>query len=130
MRWPGLDKNHVASDQASSVGTAPRVWFAVEDHSAVTVLGITENLMEIDSKPIQVSNMERTEIRVEGVVKQGIVYRKVHGASLSRGTCGRTLAWGLGLLQRVWKRSSRIRMVVVRGEVETIYFLCVRYESQ
>lgn len=69
MWWPGLDKDHVASDQASSIGTTPRVWFAVEDHGAVTVLGITKNLMEVDSKSIQVSNVEWTKIRMEGVVK-------------------------------------------------------------
>ena len=37
----------------------------------------------MNGKPIQMSNVEGTEIRVEGIVQQGIIYSKVDRTTFS-----------------------------------------------
>lgn len=124
MWRPRLDQNHVACDETRAVGTAPRVCFAVKHHSTIPICRISQNLMEVNCKSVQMSNVERTEVGMEGVVQQGIVDREVHRTALfgwrrrlrQRGSLG----WGSGLFQCVWERRSGIRRKVIRSEIETI----------
>lgn len=84
MWRPRLNENHVGSNKASGVGTAPCVWPTIEHDRPVTIVGITKNLVEMNGEPIQMSNVEGTEICMESVVKQGIIYCEVDRTTLSR----------------------------------------------
>lgn len=126
MRWPGLDENHVASDQASSIGTASRVRLAVKHYRTITVCGVPKDLVEMHRKAVEVTNVVRAKVCMKCIVEQGILYRKVHGAAaLASGGTGvgsrGALAGGLGLLQREGKRCSRVWRGVVGGKVQTIW---------
>lgn len=113
MRWPGLNENHVASNQTGSIGTASSVCLAVEHYSPVTVRGISENLVEVHCKPVQMANVVRAKVCMKGIVEQRIVHREVHGcASLTArgaGVCScRPFAGRLGLLYRERQWGSRV----------------------
>ena len=77
MRRPGLYQDHVACDQACSIGPAPRVCSAPEYHSSVIVGWIAENLMELHGESVEVTDMQRPEVVVESIVQEGIIDREV-----------------------------------------------------
>lgn len=119
-----MDQNHVASNQAGGICTALRVGLAVEHNRPVTVCGVPKNLMEVNRKAIEVTNVVRAKIRMESIVEQGILHCEIdRAASLAAGSAGMgsTFAGRLGLLQREGKGSSRIRRGIVGGKIETIY---------
>jgi hypothetical protein len=120
-----LDKNHIAGHEASGVCAASRIGFTVEDNRAVTVGGVSEDLMEKDCESVQVTNVERAEIRMESIVEKGIVNSEVDGRSaLGRrgsGLCpSSTLAGRLGLFERIREWSARGRSRIIRSQVEAI----------
>lgn len=57
VRRPGLDEDHVAGNQAGRIGTASCIRLRVEYHCTVTVLRLPEDLVELDRKTIQVTNV-------------------------------------------------------------------------
>lgn len=95
MWGPVLDQEHVASKDASGVGPTwkmlawlkkkrrmqdkrtPRIRLAPEDDGAVLVLGIAQNFVQHDGKAIQVADVQRTEVCVEGIVQEVLVNGKV-----------------------------------------------------
>lgn len=123
MRRPGLDQNHVTCHEACCIGAATCIGLAVENHRPITVTRIAEDLMEENSEPIQMTDVERPEIGVEGVVQKGVVNREVHRRSPlggGRGRLGPTFARRLGLIDRVWKWSSRAWSRVIRRQVQAV----------
>ena len=66
---PGLNQNHVASNQACGIRTTPRVCLAVKDHRSVTIGGVSQDLMEMDRKAVEVTNVIGTEIRMKSIVE-------------------------------------------------------------
>jgi hypothetical protein len=134
--WPGLDENHVAGHEASGVCAASRIGLTVEDNRAITVGGVSEDLVEKDCESVQVTNVERAEIRMECIVEKGIVNSEVDGRSaLGRRGGGlspsSSLAGRLGLLQRIREWSARGRSRIVRSQVEAIcvYLFVVRSQT-
>lgn len=122
-----MDEDHVASNKTCGIGTTPSVRLRVEHHWAITVGRVAQNLMEMDRKPVQMTYVEWTEVCMERVIKQGIIDREIHGASpLPTGGVRlgsrRALAWRLRLLGRIREWSSRIRCVVIRSQIKTIWF--------
>ena len=97
MRRPSLDEHHVASKHAGGVGatyfllveppskTSLFVFFlltsgvssAPEDNGPITVLLSTEDLVELNRKAVQVANVQRPKVVVEGIVEQGVVNGEV-----------------------------------------------------
>ncbi len=63
----------------------PGIRIAPKHHHSLWVL--RENLVQGHSKPIQMSNMQWTEIMVESVVEKDIVNRKVDNWFLWPGAC-------------------------------------------
>jgi len=119
-----LDQNHVASNQACSICTTLRVGLAVEHHRPVTVCRVPENLVEVNRKAIEVTNVVRAKIRMESIIEQAILHCEIdRAASLAAGSAGlgSTLAGRLGLLQRKGEGRSRIRRGIIGGKIETIY---------
>jgi hypothetical protein len=107
-----LDENHVAGHKAGGVCAASRIGLTVEDHRAITVGGVSEDLVEKDGESVQVTNVERAEIRMERIVEKGIVNSKVNRRSaLGRRGSGLSpsspLAGRLGLLERIREWCSR-----------------------
>ena len=83
MRRPGLDEDHVASHEACGIRAATRVRFTVKYHCTIAVFGIAQDLMEENGKSVQVPDVKRAKIRVESVVEEGVIHRKIHGISAS-----------------------------------------------
>lgn len=96
-----MNQYHVAGYKAGRVGTAACVCFAMKHNWAITVRWVSEDLVEHHSEAVQVTNVERTEISMKGIVQEGVVDREVHrGSALARRRSrldpGRSLAWRLG----------------------------------
>jgi hypothetical protein len=88
MRCPGLNKDHVGSQQASSIRSTysntlvylpediyihiqvltPRISLTPEYNWSVLVFWRTQNIMELHSKAVQVSNVQWSKIVMEGIV--------------------------------------------------------------
>lgn len=122
---PGLDENHVASHEASGICAASCIGLAVEDNRAIAVGGVSEDLMEKDCKSVQVTNVEGTKVRMEGIIEEGIINSEVDGRSaLARRGSGlspsSSLAGRLGLLERIREWGSRGWSRVVRSQVQAI----------
>lgn len=103
----------------------PRVCTAPEYYCALLVGRVAENLMQLDGEAVEVTNVERAEVAVEGVVQQGLVDTEVHGrerlGATSRGALGaRRALRRRRVLLGVRERRVRIRCVRVRGKVESI----------
>lgn len=77
MWWPILNEDHVARQQACRIRSTPRIWFAPEDYSPIFVLRISQYVVQYDSEAIQMTDMQRSEIRVEAVVEQFVINSKV-----------------------------------------------------
>ena len=56
----------------------PRVCTAPEDYCSLLIRWVAKNLVQLDSKAIQVANVERAEVAMESVVQQGLVDAEVH----------------------------------------------------
>lgn len=126
MRGPGLDQDHIARHQTSSVGTAPRISLAVKHHCAVTVGGISQNLVEMHGKTIEVSNVERTEVCMEGIVEQGVINSEIDRPLRRVSSWGllasRSFTRRLGLRCSIGERRVSIGGGIVGGEVQAICF--------
>lgn len=85
--------------------------------------------MEVNSEPVEVADVERAKVCVEGVVEEGVVNSEVHRSLaarrrnrsrlllISRGS----FAWRLWWWGRVWEWSLGGRGSVVGSEVQAIY---------
>lgn len=131
-----MDENHVAGHEASGVCAASRIGLTIEDHRAITVGGVSENLVEKDCESVQVTNVERAEIGMERVVEKGIVNSEVDWRSaLGRRGGGLSpsspLTGRLGLLERIREWSARGRSRIVRSQVQAIcvYLFVVRSQT-
>lgn len=82
MGWPGLNQHHVAGNQACSIGATSGVGLGVENNRTVAICGVAEDLVELDRKPVQMTDMQRAKVRMERVVQKGIVNGEVHRAVL------------------------------------------------
>lgn len=49
-----------------------------EHDSFAFILGIAENLVQVDGKAVQVSNVKRTKVGVECIVEKGVVNGEIH----------------------------------------------------
>lgn len=61
----------------------PWVSSAPEDDGSISVLLGSKNVMELDRKAVEVSNVQRTEVMVESVVEESIIDGEV-ARSLAR----------------------------------------------
>jgi hypothetical protein len=97
----------------------PRVCATPEDDCAVFICGIAQNLVQLYCEAVQVTNVQRAKVAMEGIVEQRLVDAEVHrwmrlGSSGSgtnlrpRRPLGRRCA-----LLGVGERRSRIRRVRV-----------------
>jgi hypothetical protein len=86
MWCPGLNQNHVGSQQAGSVCSAcynslvfnlrniytevltPRISLTPEYNWSVLIFGRTQNIVELYSKAVQVSNVQWSKIMMERIV--------------------------------------------------------------
>lgn len=80
--------------------------------------------MEMDREAVEMTNVQRTKIRMERVIQKGVVHGKIYGAPSLAGRAllgsRRAFAGRLWLLRWVWEWGSCVRRVVVGSEVETI----------
>ena len=81
MWRPRLNKNHIAGDQTGGIGTTPGILPAVQNDRPVAIRRIPQDFVKVDGKSIQMTNMERTKIRMEGVVEECIVNREIYRSS-------------------------------------------------
>jgi hypothetical protein len=51
----------------------PSICLAPENNRLVLVFGRTENIMELDSKPIEMTDVQWSEVVVEGIVQQAVI---------------------------------------------------------
>ena len=65
----------------------PRVGAAPEDDSAVLVGWVSQNLMQLHSESVEVTNVQWAKVAVEGVVQERLVDTKVDGG-MRLGPCG------------------------------------------
>lgn len=56
----------------------PRVCAAPEDYSSLLVRWVAEDFVQLHGKAVQVTDVERTEVAVEGIVQQRLVDAEVH----------------------------------------------------
>lgn len=104
-----MDQDHVARNQASSIGPTSSIGLTPEDHRPIVVRRVTQYLMEVDSETVQVADVQRAKIGMEGVIKKRVVNGKIYGGlilgprrcSSSLGSPGRPFAW------RLWLRGIR-----------------------
>jgi hypothetical protein len=92
--------------------------------------------MQRHGKPIQMSNVERAKVGVEGIVQKRVINGEVDrrtslwaGRFGNRGAsyalAGSALAGDFGgIFGRIWKGSLRIGRVGVRGYVQAVYGQC------
>lgn len=121
MRRPRLNQDHVASNQAGRVCTASCIRPRVEDYCAVVIRGITEQVMEVDGKAVQMADVEGPEICVERVVKESVIDGEIDRAAFFAWACClcSTLARRFRL-GGVGKGGFRIRRVVIGGQVQSV----------
>jgi hypothetical protein len=98
----------------------PRVCAAPEDDCPVLVGRIAQDLVQLDREAVQVTNVKRTKVAMEGIVEQRLVDAEVHGWVCFGPGCGRTslrarrpLRWRCALLG-VGEWRGRVRRVGVR----------------
>jgi hypothetical protein len=72
-----LDHHHVACHQASSIGPTPRICSAPEYNCSVVVGWVAEDVMEVNSKPVEMTDVQWTEIGVEGIVEERVIDSEV-----------------------------------------------------
>lgn len=56
-----------------------RIRGAPEDNGPILVLGRSEDIVEVEGKAVQVADVERAKVVVEGVVEQAVVDGEVEG---------------------------------------------------
>lgn len=78
--------------------------------------------MEEHSESIQVADVERAKVCMEGIVEEGIINREVDRASslAGRARLGPTFARGLGSVLRERERGPRVGRRAIRREIQTI----------
>jgi hypothetical protein len=57
----------------------PRVWATPEYDRTVFIVRMSQYVMKLDCKAVKMSNVKRTEISMECVVKQAVVDGKIDG---------------------------------------------------
>lgn len=77
VRRPGLDEHHVAGNQAGSIRPAPGIRSTPKYNCSVIVGWIAKDLMELNGKSVEVSDVKRAKVVVECVVQKGIVNSEV-----------------------------------------------------
>lgn len=65
-------KSESANQHTSRVGVAP------ENDSSLLVRRIAQNLVQLHSKTVEVADVQRPEIRMEGIVQKGLVDCEVY----------------------------------------------------
>lgn len=132
----------------------PRVGGAPENDGPVLVLRRSQDIVEVEREAVQVADVQRAEVVVEGVVEEAVVDGEVEGllgpprVAAARGGPRRRRVgvweegvgrWGLGVggeIEAVWgsvlaRRVLRI-MVVIRGRslgFEGTYRECTRLSA-
>lgn len=89
QRWRDLALSVHAGRRRCSWELTSRIGTAPEDDCPVFVRRICEDLVQLDSKAVQVANVQRAKVAVEGVVQQCLVDTEVDGRLLGPGR-GRT----------------------------------------
>ncbi len=77
MRRPRLDQDHVASDQTGSIGPAPRIGSTPKHHCSIIVCWVTQDLVKLNGEAVEVADMQRSKVGMEGVVEKGVVNGEV-----------------------------------------------------
>lgn len=106
---------------------------APENNGPVLVVGVAQNLVQLNGEAVEVANVEWAEVGVEGVVQQGAVNGEVDGRRVGLGwrsrTClslGRALAWRPALLGGgVGEGSLGVGRRRVRGEIQAVFNGCL-----
>ena len=99
----------------------PRVRGAPEDNGPVLVLGRGEDVVEVEGEAVQVADVQRAEVVVEGVVEEAVVDGEVEGllgpprVAAPRGRARRRGRVGVGE-EGVGRRGLR-----VGGEVKAVW---------
>lgn len=115
--WPG--------ELTSGVGGAPK------DDGTILVLLSTEDVVEANGEAVEVANVQRAKVVVEGIVQEGVVNRKVAGRRATAGG-GRSAAFSSSLRtlpRRLGRRREEGiggRRVDVGGKVQTVWEVSVR----
>jgi len=128
VRRPCLNQHHVARYQACSICSTPWICPAPEYDSSIIVGWIAQDLVEDDGKPVQVTDVQRTEVGMERIVEEGVIDGEVHWGRAAGIRCSRSLlcSWRLLMrwsfcLGRVWKGSILAGGMSVGCKVQTIY---------
>lgn len=116
--------------RTSRISTAPK------DHGTVLIGAISQHLVQLDGKAVQVANVQWAEISVECVVQQALVNSEVDGRvdMFGRGSraglrLGRALRGRLGRAFQVLKWRVGVRWVGEGGQVEAIWIRDERQKS-
>lgn len=93
MGWPSLDQHHIACDETCSICPTSCICATPEDDCAITVGWITEDLVELHGKAVQVTDMQWAEVVVKSVVQKGVINGEVDRRGSYSDGCG---AGGVG----------------------------------
>lgn len=128
QRWPDLHGESVSLRRATmGQRLTSRVGGAPKDDGSVLVLLRAEDVVEADGEAVQVADVQRTKVVMEGIVQEGVVDGEVARgcAGTGQGRCiggarrpfpGRWGRWLGG-----WKQGFGRGRVDVGGEIEPVW---------
>lgn len=97
-----------------------------ENNGAVLVFLRTKDVVEVNSKSVEVANVQRAKVMVEGIVEESVidgeVARRLSGAGRWCGGRLPTLP-GRGRCLGVWERCLRGGRVNVSGQVQAVWHI-------
>lgn len=102
---PALGLSAIVQSIVSGIKHTARVCPAPENNRSVLVLLRPENLVELQRKTVEVSNVKRAKVVVEGIVQESVIYGEVE--RLLPRACLRW-SWPVnGALRALGRRSRR-----------------------
>lgn len=95
MGGPGLNQDHITSDQTCRICAIPRVRLAPEHNGSIVIFWVAKDFVKMDCESIEMTDMEGPEVGVEGIVEQAVIDGKVHRRLAPGPSCSRSRS-GLG----------------------------------
>lgn len=131
QHWRGLDKDSLAQSSFNQqnpvchiIQLTPRVGSAPEHDRAVFIFLGAEDIVKSNSKAVQVANVKRAKVMVEGVVQEGIIHGEVAWRRLATG-CSSAIRCSLrsfsGRLGGTGEEGIRGRRMNVGAQIKAVW---------
>lgn len=86
--WHDLCIDQYTASRSSRFSTlTSRISVTPEYHGSVLVVGVSKHFVKLNGKAVQMTDVERAKVGVEGIVEQGVVDGEVEWWVLRGGCC-------------------------------------------